>query len=55
MSFLYLAVALLVLAQVVGIYGLRTRKADLILSMVIVVILVAGVAAGVVGVYRQFL
>lgn len=55
MSLLYLGVALLVAAQIIGIYGLVTRKADLILSMLVGVLLVAGVVVGGIGVYRQLL
>ena len=50
---MYLGAGLLVLAQAVGIYGLVTRKADLILSLLVGFILVAGVLIGALGVYRQ--
>jgi hypothetical protein len=52
LNLLYLGVGLLVLAQLIGIYGLVTKKADLILSL-LVGIVVAGVAIGGLGVYRQ--
>jgi hypothetical protein len=41
---LYAAAALLVVAQLVGIYGLKTRKADLLFSLVMVGLIVAAVA-----------
>jgi hypothetical protein len=50
---MYLGAGLLVVAQVVGIYGLATRKADLVLSILVGFILVAGVLIGGFGVYRQ--
>jgi len=36
----------LVAAQVLGIYGLRTRKADLIFAILMIVLLVAAVVMG---------
>ena len=43
---LYVAVALVVIAQIVGIYGLMTRKADLIFGLIAVGLLViAGICA----------
>jgi hypothetical protein len=39
-STLYAAAGMLVAAQLVGIYGLKTRKADLVFSIVMVVLLV---------------
>jgi hypothetical protein len=50
---MYVGGALLVLAQSVGIYGLVTRKADFVLSLVVGIILVAGILVGGLGVYRQ--
>lgn len=43
---LYVAAGLLVLSQVVGIYGLVTRKADLIFSILMLVLLVAALGLG---------
>jgi hypothetical protein len=43
---LYTAGALLVLAQIVGLYGLKTRKADLIFSVVMAALVVAAVVIG---------
>ena len=43
---LYAAGALLVLAQVVGLYGLITRKADLLFSVVMAVLVLAALAIG---------
>ena len=54
MRLLYLGGALLVLAQIVGIYGLVTRKADLVLSLVVGTILMAGVVVAGLGAYHEF-
>jgi hypothetical protein len=43
---LYAAGGLLVLAQVIGIYGLKTRKADLIFSVAMAVLVLAAFALG---------
>jgi hypothetical protein len=43
---LYAAGALLVLAQVIGIYGLKTRKADLLFSVVMAVLVLTAFALG---------
>jgi hypothetical protein len=51
MTLLYTAGALLVLAQVIGLYGLKTRKADLIFTLIMGVLVVAAV---VVGAYEVF-
>lgn len=53
MTLLYVAAACLVAAQVLGIYGLRTRKADLIFSVVMVLLVLAAVVLGVMGAKRQ--
>jgi hypothetical protein len=50
---LYLAVGLLVVAQVLGIYGLITRKADLIFSATMVALLVAAGVLGGLGAYDR--
>lgn len=51
---LYAAAACLVAAQVLGIYALRTRKADLIFSVFMIVLLGAAVALGYIGAKTQF-
>ncbi|HLY83935.1 MAG TPA: hypothetical protein VKQ71_13165 [Acidimicrobiales bacterium] len=53
MSLLYGAAVCLVLAQIVGIYALVTRKADLIFSLLMMCLVAASIALGVVGAYRQ--
>jgi len=49
----YLSGGILALAQVLGIYALVTRKADLIFSVVMLVMVVVAIAAGVEGAYSQ--
>ncbi len=49
MTELYAAAACLVAAQVLGIYGLKTRKADLVFAVCMVGLLVAGAILGVSG------
>ncbi|MGI8752748.1 MAG: hypothetical protein ACR2MN_10635 [Acidimicrobiales bacterium] len=49
MTELYAAAACLVAAQVLGIYGLKTRKADLVIAVCMVGLLVAGAILGVSG------
>lgn len=44
---------LLVLAQILGIYALMTRKADLIFAMTMTVILVIAVVLGGYGLYHR--
>jgi hypothetical protein len=46
---LYVAGALLVAAQLIGLYGLKTRKADLVFSLVMAVMIVVAVVIGVYG------
>lgn len=53
MTLLYLAVICLVVAQLIGIYGLVTRKADLIFSMFMVAMIVLSVTLGAFGAYQQ--
>ena len=53
MSLLYVAGACLVLAQLVGIYGLVTRKADFVFALVMVVLLVGAVVLGGLGAYHR--
>jgi hypothetical protein len=52
-SLLYIAGACLVLAQLVGIYGLVTRKADFLFALVMVVLLVGAVVLGGLGAYYR--
>jgi hypothetical protein len=49
----YLAGAFLVLAQILGIYALLTRKADLIFSLVMLGLVVAALVSGADGAYSQ--
>ncbi|MDQ6784491.1 MAG: hypothetical protein M3063_13835 [Actinomycetota bacterium] len=49
MTEIYAAAACLVVAQILGIYGLKTRKADLVFSICMVGLLVAGVILGITG------
>lgn len=53
MSAIYAAGVLLVLAQVLGIYALVTRKADLVFALTMIVILVVAVVLGGYGVYHR--
>lgn len=50
MTVLYGAAAALVLAQLVGIYGLVTRKADLIFSLLMVALVVVAALLAVSGI-----
>jgi hypothetical protein len=52
-SLLYVAGGCLVIAQLIGIYGLITRKADLIFSLVMAALLVSAVALGLIGAYDR--
>jgi hypothetical protein len=52
-SLLYLAGACLVVAQVVGIYGLVTRKADFIFALLMAVLLVIAVVIGGLATYHK--
>ena len=53
MSPIYAAAGLLVLAQIMGIYALATRKADLIFALTMVVMLALAVVLGGYGVYHR--
>lgn len=44
MTDLYAAAGALVLAQIIGIYGLVTRKADLVFSLLMVLLVLAAAA-----------
>lgn len=50
---LYLAAGLLILAQIVGIYALLTRKADVLFSVVMVVLAGSAIALGFFGVLHR--
>jgi hypothetical protein len=50
---IYAAGGLLVVAQILGIYALVTRKADLIFALVMGVILLFAVVLGSYGVYHR--
>jgi hypothetical protein len=52
-TLLYLAVICLVVAQLLGIYALVSRKADLIFSMVMVAMILGAVTLGTVGAFNQ--
>lgn len=45
----YVAAAVLVVAQLLGIYALVTRKADLTFALIMLVMLVVAVVAGLLG------
>ncbi len=47
------AAGFLVLAQIVGIYGLVTRKADLVFALVMIALLGAAVVLGGYGLYHR--
>lgn len=53
MSPIYAAGGLLVIAQILGIYALVTRKADLIFALVMGVLLLLAVVLGAYGVYHR--
>jgi hypothetical protein len=50
---LYVAGALLVLAQLVGIYALKTRKADVVFSVLMAVMVVGAILLGVYGAWYR--
>jgi hypothetical protein len=52
-NLLYSAGVCLVLAQIVGIYGLITRKADLIFALIMAGLLIAAVVMGGIGAYDR--
>lgn len=53
MTLIYTAGVLLVLSQLIGIYGLWTRKADLIFALIMVMLLVLAGVLGGLGVYDK--
>lgn len=53
LTLIYLAAICLVAAQVLGVYGLVTRKADLIFSVFMVALVVTSLVLGGMGVYQQ--
>ncbi len=53
MRLIYVAGGCLVVAQLLGIYGLVTRKADLIFALVMGALLVGALVLGGLGVYHR--
>lgn len=53
MNLLYLAAACLVAAQLLGIYGLVSRKADLIFALVMLALLAGAGALGGMDIYQR--
>lgn len=53
MTRLYAAAVCLVVAQLLGLYGLKTRKADLVIAVCMIVLLVASGALGVTGALQE--
>ena len=53
MNLLYVAAALLVGAQLLGVYALISRKADLVFSVLMVVLLGGAVACGLLALSRH--
>ena len=54
MTLVYAGAALLVLSQLVGIYALVSRKADLVFSIVVVGLLAAALVVGGYGLYHHY-
>lgn len=54
MTLVYAGAALLVLAQLVGIYALVRRTADLVFSVLMLVLLAAAVLVGGYGLYHHY-
>jgi hypothetical protein len=54
LSAITVAAGCLVVAQVMGIYALVTRKADLLFALVMTALLLAAAALGAYGVYHRF-
>jgi hypothetical protein len=52
-NLLYAAGACLIAAQLLGIYGLITRKADFVFALVMVGLLIGAVVLGGVGAYNR--
>ncbi len=53
MTLIYTAGGLLVLSQMIGIYGLWTRKADLVFAVLMILLLVLAGVLGGLGVYDK--
>lgn len=53
MTLLIVAGACLVIAQVLGIYGLKTHKADVVFSLCMVGLLILAVVLGALGAYQE--
>ncbi|HTV11469.1 MAG TPA: hypothetical protein VME20_06365 [Acidimicrobiales bacterium] len=49
----YVAGALLIVAQILGIYALVTRKADFLFALIMLVLVLAALASGADGAYTQ--
>ncbi|MCU4184923.1 hypothetical protein K6U06_11175 [Acidiferrimicrobium sp. IK] len=53
MTLLFVGLGILVLAQILGIYALKTHKADLIFAMTMLGLFVGAAVCGGVGAYQQ--
>jgi hypothetical protein len=53
MTLLYVGIGLLVVAQILGIYALKTRKADLVFAIFMAVLFAGAAACGGIGAYQQ--
>lgn len=53
MTLLYVGLGFLIVAQILGIYGLKTHKADLIFALTMVGLFVAAAVFGALGAYHQ--
>ncbi len=53
MTLLYIGLGILVLAQLLGIYALKTRKADLIFALTMVGLVIGAAVCGGIGAYDQ--
>jgi hypothetical protein len=51
---LYVGIGLLVASQVVGLYGLVTRKADLVFAVVMLALLAGAIATGGLDLYHRY-
>ncbi len=53
MNLIYGAAGCLVVAQIVGLYALLTRKADLVFTLLMILLLGTALVLGSLGVYHQ--
>ena len=53
MTLLYAGIAILVVAQVLGIYALKTHKADLIFALAMLALFIGAAVCGGLGAYHQ--